>query len=104
MSAGGHGTPERPINDSKGCGGVMRVAPIGWLTGQGSAQVFDLAAVFAWQPVSLFWLKGGAPLALTGVCVYVWFGAEVMDLLRSRNERPVGSPEVVERRPASGSV
>ena len=26
---GGNGTPERPINGSKGCGGVMRVAPIG---------------------------------------------------------------------------
>jgi ADP-ribosylglycohydrolase len=26
---GGRGTPEQPINQSKGCGGVMRVAPIG---------------------------------------------------------------------------
>ena len=26
---GMHGTPEAPINGSKGCGGVMRVAPIG---------------------------------------------------------------------------
>ena len=30
------GTPERPINDSKGCGGVMRVAPVG-LTTEGDA-------------------------------------------------------------------
>ena len=29
LSAGGTGTLERPINDSKGCGGVMRVAPWG---------------------------------------------------------------------------
>lgn len=29
LRAGGHGTIERPINNSKGCGGVMRVAPIG---------------------------------------------------------------------------
>ena len=29
LYAGGGGTPEKPINASKGCGGVMRVSPIG---------------------------------------------------------------------------
>lgn len=29
LGQGGRGTLERPINDSKGCGGVMRVAPVG---------------------------------------------------------------------------
>lgn len=29
LAQGGNGTLENPINDSKGCGGVMRVAPIG---------------------------------------------------------------------------
>ena len=29
LQAGGRGTVERPVNNSKGCGGVMRVAPIG---------------------------------------------------------------------------
>ena len=29
LRAGGYGTIEKPINNSKGCGGVMRVAPIG---------------------------------------------------------------------------
>ncbi len=29
LEEGGHGTTARPINRSKGCGGVMRVAPIG---------------------------------------------------------------------------
>ena len=29
LGRGGGGTLERPINDSKGCGGVMRVAPVG---------------------------------------------------------------------------
>ena len=28
LHAGGSGTPDKPINDSKGCGGVMRVAPL----------------------------------------------------------------------------
>ncbi len=31
LAQGGWGTPERPINDSKGCGGIMRVAPVGLL-------------------------------------------------------------------------
>ncbi len=29
LYAGGGGTPESPINDSKGCGGIMRAAPAG---------------------------------------------------------------------------
>ena len=29
ISSGRKGSPEKPINDSKGCGGVMRVAPVG---------------------------------------------------------------------------
>ena len=29
LRSGGNGSPEEPINDSKGCGGVMRVSPIG---------------------------------------------------------------------------
>jgi ADP-ribosylglycohydrolase len=33
LYAGGHGTPESPLNDSKGCGGVMRVAPVAALPG-----------------------------------------------------------------------
>lgn len=38
MSAIGAGTPgsmERPLNNSKGCGGVMRVAPVGLYFGEG---------------------------------------------------------------------
>lgn len=29
LAAGGKGTIEKPVNNSKGCGGIMRVAPIG---------------------------------------------------------------------------
>ncbi|BDG02874.1 ADP-ribosylglycohydrolase family protein [Anaeromyxobacter oryzae] len=29
LRSGEPGTPQRPINDSKGCGGVMRIAPVG---------------------------------------------------------------------------
>jgi ADP-ribosyl-[dinitrogen reductase] hydrolase len=29
LASGFMGTPEHPVNDSKGCGGVMRIAPVG---------------------------------------------------------------------------
>ena len=35
LRAGGGGTADRPINNSKGCGGVMRAAPVGLLQGAG---------------------------------------------------------------------
>jgi ADP-ribosyl-[dinitrogen reductase] hydrolase len=44
MATGGSGTPETPINDNKGCGGVMRVAPLGFYPAKWNAnQVFELA-------------------------------------------------------------
>lgn len=33
LGSGKHGSVEHPINDSKGCGGIMRVAPLGLSTG-----------------------------------------------------------------------
>ena len=41
---GGNGSIENPLNDSKGCGGVMRVAPIGLLAGWRPAEAAELAA------------------------------------------------------------
>ena len=41
LSTGRSGTMRKPLNDSKGCGGVMRVAPIGFTT---AADPFELAA------------------------------------------------------------
>lgn len=44
-AAGGPmGTTGRPINNSKGCGGVMRVAPVGLWPAGGPADTFRLAA------------------------------------------------------------
>jgi ADP-ribosylglycohydrolase len=44
MAGGGPGTPETPINDNKGCGGVMRVAPIGLFPEKWNPdQAFELA-------------------------------------------------------------
>lgn len=44
LAAGGHGTIDKPINDSKGCGGVMRSAPVGLLPGILPSAAFDLGA------------------------------------------------------------
>jgi len=39
LARGGRGTPETPVNGSKGCGGVMRVAPIAlWFAGRGQKE------------------------------------------------------------------
>ncbi len=43
LRQGGQGTPGQPLNDSKGCGGVMRVAPIGLLAAFDPAQTAALA-------------------------------------------------------------
>ena len=40
LEAGGHGSTSNPLNDSKGCGAVMRAAPIGLL----SASTFTVGA------------------------------------------------------------
>ena len=46
---GATGTPENPINDSKGCGGVMRVAPVGLCLELSDEGAFELAARCAAQ-------------------------------------------------------
>lgn len=43
LKAGGKGTPARPINDSKGSGAIMRVAPIGLLPTLDADDAFHLA-------------------------------------------------------------
>lgn len=48
-AAGATGTPDDPINNSKGCGGVMRVAPVGLIRELTPTQAFDLAARCAAQ-------------------------------------------------------
>jgi hypothetical protein len=58
LLTGNMGTPEKPINDSKGCGGVMRVAPIGLV----SEAPFDVgcraAAITHGHPSG--WIAAGA--------------------------------------------
>jgi ADP-ribosyl-[dinitrogen reductase] hydrolase len=47
LAMGGRGSTQRPINDSKGCGGVMRSAPVGLMPGLISDEAFDLGAGIA---------------------------------------------------------
>lgn len=47
--AGAIGMPEAPINNSKGCGGVMRVAPIGLVPALSPEAAFGMAARAAAQ-------------------------------------------------------
>jgi len=47
LAQGGTGTPERRINDSKGCGGVMRTAPIGLVGHWDERTAFELGAAAA---------------------------------------------------------
>lgn len=43
LSSGRAGTVENPINDSKGCGTIMRMAPVGLFFNQNSKQAFKTA-------------------------------------------------------------
>lgn len=48
LEHGGEGTVQRPLNDSKGCGGVMRTAPLGFLPeALSDATVFELGVAAA---------------------------------------------------------
>jgi len=59
LASGRRGTRTMPLNSSKGCGGVMRVAPVGFVPLEDDMACFDLAADLAaithghpagWQP------------------------------------------------------
>ena len=60
--AGAHGTPTNPINDSKGCGGVMRSAPLGLVEAWSPREAFSMgckvAAMTHGHPTG--WLSAGA--------------------------------------------
>ncbi len=47
MGDGGRGTVERPVNRSKGCGGVMRVAPVGLYFNDRGTDVREIAYIGA---------------------------------------------------------
>jgi ADP-ribosyl-[dinitrogen reductase] hydrolase len=68
LRSGSAGTTSEPINDSKGCGGVMRVAPVGlWLREPETAFRVgcDVAALTHGHPSG--WLSAGALAAIVSM-------------------------------------
>lgn len=69
VGAGATGAVDRPINDSKGCGAVMRTAPIGLVQGMTA----EMALLLASQAGAMThghtdgWLPAGAVAAMTGL-------------------------------------
>jgi ADP-ribosylglycohydrolase len=57
LRKGRMGTTEIPINESKGCGGVMRIAPAGFAPGQPFRTGCELAAITHGHPTG--WLAAG---------------------------------------------
>ena len=83
LAAGGNGTVKKPVNRSKGCGGVMRVAPIGvyfagkprWSAKDAALAGADAAAVTHGHEL------GYLPAAALAHIVYSLAAAETPDLL-----------------------
>lgn len=91
LEGGRMGEPEHPINDSKGCGGVMRVAPVG-LT---ASDPFDLgcraAAITHTHPTG--YLAAGAFAEIVGGLVG---GADLADAVAGARRRLEGEPDSTE--------
>jgi ADP-ribosylglycohydrolase len=71
LKSGRCGTIERPVNNSKGCGGVMRVAPVGLLFDYDAEEAFivasDIAAITHGHPCG--YLSAGLLAALISFIV-----------------------------------
>lgn len=102
LADGGRGCVATPINDSKGCGGVMRTAPLGFLGLLNRQQVFGLgvaaAALTHGHPDG--YLPGGAVSALVHELLagHEWHDSvgRVLDEVRAQ-PRHVGTLAALER-------
>lgn len=97
LRRGRQGTPEQPLNDSKGCGGVMRIAPVGLA---GVARPFrtgcNFAALTHGHPSG--WLAAGAVAWMVDRLVRGDEPAAVLDGVEGRLERE--GPDADEMREA----
>jgi len=89
LSSGRWGTPQQPLNDSKGCGGVMRVAPVGLIATGGRAFDLgaDLAAITHGHPTG--YLAAGAFAVIVGE---VMAGSDLVDAVAAARTELVGHP------------
>jgi len=81
LGMGGPGSPEAPINDNKGCGGVMRVAPVGLFPQKwNAAEVFEVAmraaAITHTHPTG--YLSAGM---LAAIIYYLVEGKDLLDAI-----------------------
>lgn len=115
LRGGRMGTPDRPVNDSKGCGGAMRIAPVGLVAADPFRLGCEIAALThghptGWAAAGLFALllaelvRGrsldGAVEAALAAVEPVPAAAEAAAAVRRARDlaaRSRGSPEEVER-------
>jgi ADP-ribosyl-[dinitrogen reductase] hydrolase len=91
IEAGAFGTPEQPVNDSKGCGGVMRVAPLGLILRWSPEQAFDAAvrAAAMTHGHPLGYLSAGALAYLIRLLISgYWIETAVPLMLSYLHQRP----------------
>lgn len=95
LAAGGWGSLEHRINDSKGCGGVMRVAPIGLMVDWALDRVVDVAmraAAITHGHPSGFWSAGALALMVRVMAE----GRSFEDALKASSELLARDPEAAE--------
>ena len=94
LLSGKTGTPGTPLNDSKGCGGVMRVAPVGLV----ASDPFDLgcraAAITHGHPSG--WIAAGAFAQIIADVVHGESIRTAVDATLGRCRAVAGGGEVVE--------
>jgi len=97
LARGLKGTPRKPVNDSKGCGGVMRVAPVGIAPFVKDPFTLgcELAALPHGHPTG--WLAAGAFALIIGCLVE---GAGLVDAVEESIERLVKKKDSQECRNA----
>ncbi len=84
-----------PVNDSMGCGGVMRVAPIGFLTGLERTSIFNLgdASAALTHGHSMGHLPAGAmALILSEICAGKTVAYSVREVLQFLSQIPEARP------------
>jgi ADP-ribosylglycohydrolase len=82
LRSGRSGSVKAPLNDSKGCGGVMRVAPVGLVCADPFAVAVDAAAITHGHPSG--YLSAGAFAVMIGVLMDGATMAEAVDAGRAR--------------------
>ena len=102
LRSGLAGSPDHPLNDSKGCGGVMRVAPVGLV----ASDPFDLgcriAALTHGHPSG--WLAAGAFAQIISEVIEGNTVRVAVEAAIGRCRRSMGGAEVVQALTASLSM